>query len=400
LAPAAFAAAPPSNDDFAEREILGGSLPIDATRSNTGATKESGENISFFAAGHSIWFEWEAQSTGWVTIGACDDGFPTIVGVFTGTELEHLTPAADNADEGPDCAGAHRQFTFKATSGTRYVIAVDGNIFHLPEASTPVTEGEVLLRIEETPPPPNDDFADATALEGPIDEEPGGGRFYFAHTQGYNWKAMTEAGEPFYGADSGASVWYSWTAPESGLYRFGSPCCISGLNRTVYTGDAVHDLTQILAATGPAEVMVTAGATYWIAVWGAPDLAAGEPVVGSFSLFVSTQFPRKDTETPNPFESFSLHKDVAPPQTKISKSRLLGLSKAVKFWFSASEPLGSFLCQLDKRPYKPCDSPRTYRKVGPGGHAFRVKAVDRAGNVDGSPAVAHFTTPRPHPAGR
>src|SRR4051794_3676471 len=112
----AVAAAAPANDDFAARELLSGSLPIEVQRSNVGATKEPGEFIPGLGpAGHSIWFEWEATSTGWVTIGACDDEFPTVLGLFTGTEVDKLTPVASgNADEGPDCPYSQRQYTFKA----------------------------------------------------------------------------------------------------------------------------------------------------------------------------------------------------------------------------------------------------------------------------------------------
>src|SRR5690242_5200368 len=67
------ALAAPANDDFANREVLVGDVltegPIAVTRSNVEATPEEGEPISVFAAGHSVWFEWEAKSTGWVTIG-------------------------------------------------------------------------------------------------------------------------------------------------------------------------------------------------------------------------------------------------------------------------------------------------------------------------------------------
>src|SRR5262249_35302514 len=161
-------------------------------------------------------------------------------------ELEHLTQVvAGNPAEGPSCPYSQRQYTFKATDGTKYVIAVDGNIFHLPEAPMPVTEGEVILRIEETQPPANDDFADAHVLSAPIGEEPGGDRFYFASAMGSNWEATTEGGEPFYGANSGASVWYSWTAPESGKYLLGGPCCGPGLNWSLYTGQALGGLNQV-----------------------------------------------------------------------------------------------------------------------------------------------------------
>ncbi len=218
LAPAALAA--PANDDFANREVLSGSLPIEVGRSNAGATKEAEEFLgSFFVAGHSVWFEWEATSTGWVTVGSCEGEFRPVVGVFTGSAVNALTKVASgNASEGPNCPFSEREFTFKAITGTSYKISVDGNAFYIPPAEPPPTEGEFTLRIEDRPPPVNDNFQDAAALEGKISEEPGGDRFYYASAFGYNWGATKEAGEPDHGGDpGGASVWYSWTAPDSGI---------------------------------------------------------------------------------------------------------------------------------------------------------------------------------------
>jgi hypothetical protein len=86
---------------------------------------------------------------------------------------------------------------------------------------------------------------------------------------------------------------------------------------------------------------------------------------------------------------------VTPPETAIDKTVLRAATRTVKFWFSASEPAQGFLCRLDKSDFKPCGSPRTYKHLKPGRHAFRVRAVDLAGNVDGTAAVASFRVPRP-----
>ena len=159
-APAAQAVAP-DNDNFADREVLSG-LPIEVTRSNVEATKEAGENLGSFQAGHSIWFEWQAPSSEWFTIGACDENFRHVVGVFTGTAVNALTRIANgNRDEGPDCPFTEKQFSFKATAGVDYKIAIDGNPFYVPPSPMPPTEGSTTLRIGKTPDPPNDDFAAA-----------------------------------------------------------------------------------------------------------------------------------------------------------------------------------------------------------------------------------------------
>lgn len=397
LLPVASAwAEPPANDNFANREVLSGSLPIEVTRSNVEATSESGEFIPGLApAGHSVWFEWEAQSTGWVTIGACDDAFPTIVGIFTGTELEHLTPVVSgNRDEGPDCPYSQRQYTFKAISGTKYVIAVDGNVFHLPEAPTPVTEGEIVLRIEETPAPPNDDFANATVVSAPIEEEPDGHRFYFATANGFNWTATEEAEEPpAAGGAAGLSVWYRWTAPATGSAHF-SVCCATGFRLGIYRGSAPGALEVLFLGGGFGnEMQVAEGETFYLGVDSAIDESSGEPDPGFFQLQIQMQPPPLPKPPPPPGP------DVTPPQTTVSRSAIFAASRSAKFWFSSTES-GVFLCQLDKRPYKACGSPKRYKHLKPGKHAFRVKAVDSAGNLDASPAVARFKLPHPKAHGR
>ena len=59
-----------------------------------------------------------------------------------------------------------------------------------------------------------------------------------------------------------------------------------------------------------------------------------------------------------------------------------------------SEKGAQFLCKLDARPYKLCASPKTIRALKPRRHVFQVKARDRAGNVDPTPAVKRFRIKR------
>jgi hypothetical protein len=79
--------------------------------------------------------------------------------------------------------------------------------------------------------------------------------------------------------------------------------------------------------------------------------------------------------------------DKTPPQTKI-KSGPKGHtnSSKAKFKFSASEGGSVFFCRLDGKAWTSCKSPRTYEHLKPGQHTFRVKARDKAGNLDQSPA--------------
>lgn len=86
------------------------------------------------------------------------------------------------------------------------------------------------------------------------------------------------------------------------------------------------------------------------------------------------------------------NKDTIPPDTKILKGPPKKTHKTtVKFKFSSSEANSSFECKLDHKPFKKCSSPKKYKKLKPGKHVFKVRAIDKAGNVDPTPAKRKFT---------
>jgi len=91
-------------------------------------------------------------------------------------------------------------------------------------------------------------------------------------------------------------------------------------------------------------------------------------------------------------------RDRTPPGTRLlhRPANLLfaaGPRRRVAFAFSSGERNVGFRCKLDRRPFRPCRSPRAYF-VSPGPHAFRVFAIDAAGNRDRSPALFRFTLRR------
>jgi hypothetical protein len=80
--------------------------------------------------------------------------------------------------------------------------------------------------------------------------------------------------------------------------------------------------------------------------------------------------------------------DGTPPETAIgSHPRKRTRRRRARFTFTASPSGATFECKLDRRPFKPCTSPKTYRKLKPGRHTFKVEATDAFGNTDATPAI-------------
>ncbi len=83
--------------------------------------------------------------------------------------------------------------------------------------------------------------------------------------------------------------------------------------------------------------------------------------------------------------------DTTPPETKITKKPKKRIEKRkAKVRFRSSEPGSSFECKLDRKRFKPCDSPRKLKRLKRRKHRFKVRAIDVAGNVDPTPAKARF----------
>src|SRR2546423_15281609 len=83
--------------------------------------------------------------------------------------------------------------------------------------------------------PANNNFANAIPLSG-----------LSVTTSGSNVGATRESGEPNNaGVSGGASVWWTWTAPDSGLITVDTFGSSFDTTLGVYTGNAVNALTTI-----------------------------------------------------------------------------------------------------------------------------------------------------------
>ena len=100
------------------------------------------------------------------------------------------------------------------------------------------------------------------------------------------------------------------------------------------------------------------------------------------------------TPTVTPAPTPAPKSDVTAPRTLLRRTQINQAKRQATFRFGSGEPGSKFACKLDKQKYKPCTSPKTYKKLKRGKHVFRVRARDRAGNVDRTPIVKRFKIKR------
>ncbi len=100
--------------------------------------------------------------------------------------------------------------------------------------------------------------------------------------------------------------------------------------------------------------------------------------------------PRRNNVAPTETACGGGGSDNDPPETEITKAPKNKLRKPkAKYKFVASEADSTFQCAFDKQikkdKFKPCESPRKYKRLDDGRHKFQVRAIDQAGNVDPTP---------------
>lgn len=201
--PSTAAAAPPPNDNFADAEVLTG-VEDSASGSNVEATPEVGEpEHAGKEGGVSVWYSWTPSQNGTAEVNTCESsaGLDTLLAVYTASgavpPFSNLAEVA-GSDDSDVCGGFSlaSRVSFDASAGTTYYIAVDG---YLGDTGALVVE-----LFEDVP--TNDDLADAKVLSGTS-----------AETYGSTFSATKESGEPSHAGNAGgASVWYSWIAPQAG----------------------------------------------------------------------------------------------------------------------------------------------------------------------------------------
>jgi hypothetical protein len=248
------------NDDFANSILLTG-VPVNASGSIRGATSEVGEPNPDGTQG-SIWYSWVAPWSGNFTVVASGSAGSVIAAVYSGTELTNLVRLTVPTWGSPSVS------QFAAIAGVKYHIALVGY---------PGIGGATHLELRPSAPPLNDNFANRALLEGAS-----------VSVKATNIDATVELGETVPTPADGASLWWRWTAPQSGQFLVELVAqSISGLVE-VYVGDTLQGLSAVpssLSGWNAKLINASAGQQYQIAVYG----LFGQQ--GSFTLKVSAVSP-------------------------------------------------------------------------------------------------------------
>ena len=241
-APAALAQ--PANDDFANATVIDpSSLPFTDAVDTTGATTEADEPTGgcFYSEG-TVWYSFTPSSSGVFQLDTTASSYFHAINIYTGSSLPTLSLVT--------CGYQPDRPTFRATAGTTYHIQVGGYF----------ASGTLQLTLSQVPPPPNDDFADATSI----------GLLPFSDTVNLT-AATTQPSEPSpscVGLQN--TAWYAFTPATTQSVTARIDQVGAGLG--VYTGTSLADLTQVDCSQRPDAEVVTfraqANTTYYFQVGG------------------------------------------------------------------------------------------------------------------------------------
>lgn len=170
-----------------------------------------------------------------------------------------------------------------------------------------------------------------------------------------------------------------------------------------YMAQAGSDV--ILANSGDADPVIDCGADVDSAIIDHPQYGDAAPVncetvreADPNSFQNATLLPPPPLAEAPPSLAPRVRPDRKPPRTKLTfRPAALLLAnhgrRRVVFRFASNEAGSSFRCRIDRRPWRPCVSPRAFT-VGVGVHVVRIFAIDPAGNRDRTPAVLRFRVRR------
>jgi len=168
-----------------------------------------------------------------------------------------------------------------------------------------------------------------------------------------------------------------------------------------WTGDSLEPTVQLVRWPAPLERVDTATLEWTLSEPADTrctlDGAPGGPCVSALTLAGLSEGDHRvtvravdATGNPGPEAEVRWRVDTLAPETLLVQ-RPPGLSGTSFALLSfTSEPGAAFDCSLDGEPFRACVVPAVFPSLADGAHRFEVRAVDEAGNPDGTPEVADW----------
>lgn len=276
----------PTNDNFANAQVISGLSGTVTGGTNVGATKETGEPAhAMNRGGSSVWYKYVAVGNGALSISTFQSEFDTLLAVYQGNSVSNLKLVAANDDIAENNTFSSRSTLKIGTkTGDTYYIAIDGK----NNINTNVTAtGGVGFSYSLSNSVPNDNFANALSI-------------FFDNSSmkvTTNVGASKEAGEPSHAGNAGGkSVWYFWRSntdvPKSYTFTLestqtqNSGSYVKALF-SIYTGTSVNALTeiaskQVTSKNTKLQFISTPNTVYYFAVDGLDEGAGAD--TGTFTL--------------------------------------------------------------------------------------------------------------------
>ncbi len=230
--------AAPANDSFANRIPLTPVIyPFNRSGDSTaGASLEylASEPILLSTGDASVWYSWTAPSTGQFLIDTFGSTFDTILEVFTGTPSPTLATLVPVATDDDSAGFFQSRVVLDATVGTTYYIAVLGYLGETGTIDLEISNGSLT-------PPANDDFANRANLLT---------AFPVTVPVISTESAGIEPYEPSPLEVGGASVWWTWTAPNDleGYVEINTQSSNFDTVLYVFTGNSLSGLSLVSGA--------------------------------------------------------------------------------------------------------------------------------------------------------
>jgi PKD repeat protein len=222
--PGAAVAAPPSNDNFAGAIVIDPSQPYSDVVTISEAGTEPGEPQVCNYAYHSVWYAITPTTNGVLRLS-------TLGSNLYDTELDVYRQIGSGL-------GGLSFLNCGAYGGSSFSVEVQaGATYYIQASNVWSAGGSIQLNAELVPPPPNDDFAKATAI----------GALPFSDTIDTT-TATVQPNEPTpscgYGLPAG-SAWYAFTSSAAGSYSASTQYGNFTSQVAAYTGDSLSSLSQV-----------------------------------------------------------------------------------------------------------------------------------------------------------